>query len=189
MNLPLSAMTLSIASLGLAAADWAYRRAGDSLWPGGPLDETAHLLTTLLVVWALGRRVGERFCVPALIASVAIDLDHVPGSLGANWITAGTPRPYTHSLLAILVILLVALLWQRRRDLLIGVALGIVIHFWRDLSESGSGVSLLWPFSYHSFSLPHAVYVAAMVAVVVAAGVRCTGVRRATSRSRATARG
>jgi inner membrane protein len=182
-----SAPTVCIAGIGLAGADWAYQRAGDSAWPGGPLDETAHLLTALLVLWALGRRATERVGLAALIASVAIDLDHVPDRLGAGWITAGTPRPYTHSLLTVALILSAALVRRRRAELLIGLALGTAIHLWRDLAETGSGVSLLWPFSYQSFSLPHATYVAAIVAVAIVASLRPSGAERTASRSRAAA--
>ncbi|MGZ4178318.1 MAG: metal-dependent hydrolase [Solirubrobacteraceae bacterium] len=153
---------MAAAALILVLADWAYRLAGDSVVPGGPLDETAHLMTTLIVLWALGRRVCDRFLVPALLASVAIDADHVPGALGHDFLTHGTPRPYTHSLLSIVVVLLAAALWRRRRDLLLGVALGLAIHFWRDMSESGAGVSLAWPVSDHSFMLSHTGYLVAM---------------------------
>jgi inner membrane protein len=165
--LELAPATLTVAAVGLAGADWGTQLAGSSLVPGGPLDEIAHLLTTLLVFWALGSRARERFLMPALVASVAIDLDHIPGRLGADWLSAGTPRPYTHSLLTIVVVLAVAALWRRRRDVLLGVAIGLAIHFWRDMAEGGSGVSLLWPISYHSFQYSHGVYVAVMAAFVL----------------------
>jgi hypothetical protein len=153
----------------LALSDWGSELAGNTFLPGGPLDELAHLCTCLLVLWALGRGPTERFLGPALVVSVAIDLDHVPGQLGIDWLTAGTPRPYTHSLSTIAVVLVAALMVRRRRDLLLGIAVGLVVHFWRDLSEPGSGVSLLWPWSYRAFQLPHASYVAAMT-VIVAVG-------------------
>ncbi|MGO9497591.1 MAG: metal-dependent hydrolase [Solirubrobacteraceae bacterium] len=165
-RLGLSGASLALATAGLAAADWGSSRAGSSVIPGGPLDETAHVLTTLLVLWALGPRTSERYMVPALVASVAIDLDHVPAELGANFLTAGTPRPYTHSLLTIAVVLAGALAWRRRRDVLLGVAIGLSLHLWRDTSESGNGVSLWWPFSYRSVNAPHAGYLAAMGCIV-----------------------
>jgi len=172
VKLRLSAGKLAAAAIVLAAADWGSQLAGDSLFPGAPFDETAHAATTLLVVWAVGRRASERFLVPALIASVAIDADHVPGRLGADWLTAGTPRPYTHSLLTIAVVVVAAMLYGRRRDPLLGVAIGLAIHFWRDLAEPGSGVALLWPFSYASMSLPHASYATAMVLVTCVCAYR-----------------
>jgi len=166
IRLCLSGTSLALAALGLAAVDWGSSHAGSSLVPGGPLDETAHLLTALLVLWALDPHTSERMIIPALVASVAIDLDHVPGELGANWLTAGTPRPYTHSLLTVVAVLAGALAWRRRRDLLLGVAIGLALHLWRDTSESGNGVSLWWPFSYGSIRLPHAGYLAVMASIV-----------------------
>lgn len=152
----------------LAAADWGYERVGNSFFPGGPLDELAHALTTLLVLWALGRRVRERFLAWALAASVAIDADHIPDRLGVHWLTAGTPRPYTHSLLTIAVVLLGAALVRRGRDPLLAIALGLALHFFRDLGEVGSGVSLFWPVSYRPLSISHGVYLGVMAAVVLA---------------------
>jgi inner membrane protein len=153
--------------------DWGETQAGASFIPGGPLDETAHLLTMLIVLWALGDRVLARFGPAALVASVAIDLDHIPQYLGDRFWTRGTPRPYTHSLLTIVVVLVLAALWRRRRDVLLGVALGLAFHFWRDLSEPGSGVALLWPISDHSFSVAPSVYLAIMAALVAVCAGRC----------------
>ena len=181
--LVLSPATLTFAAIVLAAADWGYSLAGDSFVPGGPLDETAHLMTTLLILWALGPRICKRFMVPALIASVAIDADHIPGQLGATWLTAGTPRPYTHSLLTIVVVLAIAAVWRRRRDLVLGIAIGLALHFFRDLAEGDAGVSLLWPVSYHSFQYPHGVYVAIVVVVVMIDTARCAVGDRAAGRA------
>lgn len=150
-------------------ADQADQHIGNSVLLGAPLDETAHVLTALLVIWALGG-VADRFLLPALVTSVAVDLDHLPRDLGQTWLTAGTPRPYTHSLLTIAVVLSVAALAKSRRESAIGVALGLVVHFWRDLAEPGTGVALLWPLSSASISLPHASYLGVM-AVAIAAGL------------------
>lgn len=182
----LTPKSLAVASVLFVLADWASQRAGDSVIPGGPLDETAHVLTTLLVLWALGPRFCRaRVLVPALIVSVLIDADHVPGALGSDWLTAGTPRPYTHSLLTVAVVLALALAWRGRRVLLAAIALGLVIHFWRDVSEPGYGVALLWPWSDHGYTLPHASYLAVMAGVVAVDAARCRRVRRpATERAR-----
>ena len=177
----LSPVTLGLAAVLLAAADWGTRLAGDTVIPG-VVDELAHLLTTLLFFWALGPRARERFLVPALIASVAIDLDHIPGRLGVDWLTAGTPRPYTHSLLTIAIVLAGAYILRRRRDLLLGVAIGLAIHLWRDMGEGQSGVSLLWPISNHSFQYPHGGFVAVMAVLVVIDARRCAEAKRAVDR-------
>ena len=163
---------LLVAVVLLAASDWASLRAGDSVVPGGPLDECAHLMTMLLLLWALGPAITRRFLVPALIASVAIDVDHIPQHFGAGFLTVGTPRPYTHSLLTVAVVLGLVWAWRSRRELWLGVALGLLVHFWRDLAEGGPGVSLLWPFSYAWSSLPHWSYVLAMAGVVGVVTVR-----------------
>jgi len=178
----LSPVTLALTAVLLAGADWGTRLAGDTVIPGGPLDELAHLLTTLLFFWALGSRARERFLVPALIASVAIDLDHIPGALGVDWLTAGTPRPYTHSLLTIAIVVASALVLRRRRDLLLGIAIGLAIHFWRDMGEGASGVSLLWPISDHSFQYPHGAYVGVMVVLVLLDAARYVEAKRAIDR-------
>lgn len=170
--LAISPGKLALAAILLALADWGSRLAGDSLFPGAPLDELAHALTTLVAVWSLGPRVQQRLLVPALIASVVIDVDHIPGRLGVDWLTAGTQRPYTHSLLTILVIIALALACRRWRDPLLGVAAGLALHFWRDMGEPSSGVALLWPLSDHSFRACHWEYTAAMVACVLLGAVR-----------------
>jgi len=164
--------------VALVLADWTYRLAGGSVFPGGPLDELAHLLTTLIVLWALGPRICARVLVGALAASVAIDLDHVPGELGHDFLTRGTQRPYSHSLLTILVVLLMAAVWRSRRDVMLGIAIGLAAHFWRDMAEADSGVALLWPFSDHPYTLSHAGYLLAMGAFAGAAAVRCGVSRR-----------
>jgi inner membrane protein len=174
----LTAPRLVLATLGLALFDWGDELAGGSFLPGGPLDEIAHVLTTVLILWALGPRACQRFFLPAVIASVAIDLDHIPGELGAHWLTAGTPRPYTHSMLTIVLVLAVAPLLRRHRDVVLGVALGLASHFFRDLAEPGSGVALLWPWSDHSFSLSHTVYLVIMANVVLTDALRLLAARR-----------
>lgn len=165
-RLRLTPVTLGAAACGLVLADVASELAGDSFFPGGPADELAHLLTMLLVLWALGVR-ARRFAAAALIASVAIDLDHVPGYLGANWLTAGTPRPYTHSLLTLAVLLTAALFVRSHRDLLLGVVVGLAVHFFRDLGEPGSGVALLWPWSRDAERIPHVTYGVVMALVTL----------------------
>jgi inner membrane protein len=112
----------------------------------GPFDETAHLLTTLLVVWALFPGFDRSQLLPVLIASCAIDLDHIPGEFGSTILTGGGPRPFTHSLATVAVLLVVALLWRRQRLLFFALMLGVMSHLWRDLAEpAGSHVPLFWP--------------------------------------------
>lgn len=58
-------------------------------------------------------------------------------------------------------------------ELVAAMVAGLALHFWRDLSEPGSGVALLWPFSYRSFSLPHAEYALVMVVATSVCAYRC----------------
>jgi membrane-bound metal-dependent hydrolase YbcI (DUF457 family) len=153
--------------------------AGGSTLPGGPLDEVAHLLTTLVVLRALGVPLSTRFARAALVMSVLIDLDHVPARLGSQFLTAGTPRPYTHSLLTVLVLLGLAV-WPRWRVVFLGAAFGLVVHLWRDLSESGSAVSLLWPITNHPTRSSHTAYVVAIMVLAAVAVLRLNADRRHT---------
>ena len=127
----------------------------------------------------MGRGTGadSRIAVPALIASVAIDLDHLPQHLGTQFLTAGTPRPYTHSLLTAAVLALAAATGTRRRVMWLGVLAGLLVHFWRDLSEPGAGVSLLWPFFKLALTLPHWSYILVMVVLVGVVAGRLTATR------------
>ena len=103
-----------------------------------------------------------------------IDLDHVPRELGHDFLTRGTPRPSRLVAEAgIVVVLVVAALWRSRRDVLLGIAIGLAIHFWRDMSEADAGVALLWPFSDHSFTLSHAGYLIVMGVFAAAAALTC----------------
>src|SRR5487761_211058 len=97
-----------------------------------PLDEVAHLATAALGLLVLARLIDlpGRFYVAALVASVAIDLDHIPGYLGL----AGDPngRPFTHSLATVAVFAVAAAASRRHRAVLAGAATGLLLHFARD---------------------------------------------------------
>ena len=127
-------------ALGFDAAD---RRVQFDLLSSGPLDEAAHLATGALglLVLACLIDVPRRFYVAGLIASVAIDLDHIPLYLGL--IGDKNQRPVTHSLLTVLVVAGAAAVSRRHRAVLAGVVTGLVIHFARDIAEGppGSGCS------------------------------------------------
>src|ERR1039457_3134513 len=93
-------LLLAAAALAFDAAD---RRIPFGVWTTGPVDEVAHLSTAALGLLVLARFIDapRRFYVAALIASVAIDLDHIPlyhGLLGNQ-----AQRPVTHSLTTVAV--------------------------------------------------------------------------------------
>jgi inner membrane protein len=131
---------------GIALAfDAADRRVQFSILNTGPLDEVAHLATAALglLVLACFIDVPRRFYVAALIASVAIDLDHIPLYLGL--LGNQDQRPVTHSLATVLVFAGAAAVSRRHRAVLAGVATGLFLHFARDIAEGPPGVRLFWP--------------------------------------------
>ncbi|HET9074030.1 MAG TPA: metal-dependent hydrolase [Solirubrobacteraceae bacterium] len=162
-----SALQVLLAAAVLLGADTLYDQFGPSL-SSGVFDELAHVATGLLCLNLLPRRWRNPILAPALLASVLIDLDHVPQYVfHVYWFTQGTPRPYTHSLLSVVVCLVLALAWRRRRVMWVGVAVGLALHFVRDLGEGGgAGVALLWPVSDHAFAYSHRLYLSLMAAAV-----------------------
>lgn len=161
--LPLVAFALVAALDGLTAAT-----DPSSIPVLGALDEPAHLATAWLLLAAfLPARAGA-LRVWALVGAVAIDLDHIP--LYAWHVLAAGPdsRPVTHSLLTVAVLAAAgALAPARLRTPLLGLALGVCLHFVRDLAE-GPGVPLFWPIDSTNVIAPYGGYL--LVLAVVAAG-------------------
>jgi inner membrane protein len=138
----------------------------------GLVDEPAHLATCALALLALafvGMPLSRRFAVAALAASTAIDLDHLPHYLGSHLLMGPSlPRPYTHSLLLVCLLLAVAAaLRSDARGVALGLSFGVAAHLFRDLA-TGPGVSLFWPLSAAAVTIPYAVYAAALLATAVA---------------------
>ena len=158
------------AALLFAVDQYAYQQVGAAVVPQAPLDWIAHLLTTLFIVWALGRWFRAQWLIPALIASVVIDADHIPGRLGSDILTAGTSRPYTHSLATIACLLALSVPRWRWRQIAFGAAVGVASHLWRDLAEPhGAGIALLWPLSDQRITTPAAVYLASVAGLALIA--------------------
>jgi hypothetical protein len=137
----------------------------------GLLDWIGHAATGVVLIAAL--RPSRRMAIGILLGSLLIDLDHLPAHFGSDILTAGTPRPYTHSLLALAVVLAAARL--RRSEALLGAAIGLAGHLVRDLA--GGDVVLLWPLTDAEQSVPFAVYVAALLITAARAAARPTGRR------------
>jgi inner membrane protein len=140
---------LAAMALGFGEAE---RRVQFDLWSTGLLDETSHLATAALglLVLACVLDVPRRFYVAALIASVAIDLDHVPDYLG---LLGDQPqRPFTHSLATVTVFAGAAAANRRHRAVLAGAATGLMLHFARDIAEGPPGVRMLWPLQETAWS-------------------------------------
>jgi inner membrane protein len=139
----------------------------------GLIDEPAHLATCLLFALALAAVARLRpwpvFIAAALVASVAIDLDHLPQYLGWDALKGGGPRPYPHCLLTVgLLVVLASIARGRVKAALLGAAFGVATHLFRDLA-TGPGVALFWPLSDAVVDLPYAAFAAGMaVAVTIA---------------------
>jgi inner membrane protein len=144
-----------------------------TLWQTGVADETAHLLTAILLLSLLPKALPDRFFAGALVGAVAIDLDHLPLILGSDLLTRETNRPLSHSLLSIMVALaLAAIAPARWRATLLGIGAGFALHFWRDMATSTAGVPLLWPLQKTGFVLPYSVYFASLIACVAVMAAR-----------------
>src|SRR6516164_7575333 len=143
-SVPWWAGPLLLAAAALAF-DAAKRRIAFGVWTTGPVDEAAHLATAALGLLVLECfiDVPRRFYVAALIASVAIDLDHIPLYLGL--LGNQDQRPVTHSLATVIVFVVAALVSRRHRAVLAGASTGLVLHFARDIAEGPPGVRMLWP--------------------------------------------
>jgi inner membrane protein len=143
---PVRSWVIPLLLAGVALAfDAADRRVPFSVLATGLLDEPAHLATAALGLLALACFIEapRRFYVAGLIASVAIDLDHIPLYLGL--LGNQDQRPVTHSLTTVLVIALAAAVSRRHRAVLAGCVAGLLIHFARDIAEGPPGVRMLWP--------------------------------------------
>ncbi len=136
----------------------------------GVLDEPCHLATAALALLAAPRlTAGPRATGLVLLASVGIDVDHVPLYLGVPGVAADG-RPYTHSLLTVLVLLALAAT-PRARAVCRPLALGVGLHLVRDVA-TGPGVPLWWPVSGSDVLLPYGAYLALLAAAAAVATSR-----------------
>ncbi len=138
----------------------------------GLVDEPAHLATCALLVLAVatiaGVRPPTRFVMAALIASVVIDLDHLPKYLGSHLAGSGLPRPGTHGLLIVLALLALAAAKRGAvRQISLGAAFGVSAHLLRDLA-TGPGVPMFWPVSSHVATIPYGLLLVFLALCVVA---------------------
>ncbi|HSK50806.1 MAG TPA: metal-dependent hydrolase [Solirubrobacterales bacterium] len=164
------ALAGTVAGLDLT---WALLEGSTGSIAFGLVDEPAHLATCALALLALAALTGSwpsgRFVVAALVASVAIDLDHLPGYLGERLLTGSMPRPLTHGVLLVAALLLVGRATSNRslRQVSLGIAFGASTHLLRDLA-TGPGISALWPLTEDAVQVPYAVYAAILALTAVA---------------------
>jgi membrane-bound metal-dependent hydrolase YbcI (DUF457 family) len=135
-----------------------------------------------------GRPPGVPFTWSVLIASVAIDLDHLPAKLATRGLLYGNlPRPYTHALwlLALLILLAVAAARRARAPgharaalaagVFAGASWGLASHFLRDITTAP--ISLLWPVSGAWLQIPYGWYLSALILLAILPPGRRSGHR------------
>jgi inner membrane protein len=150
----------------ILALDWTIRRTLPPYGVLGLLDEPAHLATVAiaLAAWLRVGKANPVLLVSALASAVAIDIDHLPQVLGWQGLTAGTPRPYTHSAATVVVLATSALLARKQRATawaaFVGCVIGVSSHLWRDLATGAT--ALWWPMSRQSVAAPYWLYVASL---------------------------
>jgi len=167
---PVAALVAAVLSLDLL---WTLLAGSTGTVAYGLIDEPAHLATCVIALLAAtairGSRFPTRFLTAALIASVAIDLDHLPGYLGSHLIVGSMPRPYTHSLLFACLLVAIGLASKRadRRQAWLGVAFGVSAHLLRDVA-TGPGIAFLWPLVAAPIKVPYVLYAGTLVVAMIA---------------------
>ncbi|HTT51408.1 MAG TPA: metal-dependent hydrolase [Streptosporangiaceae bacterium] len=172
--------------LAVVTTDLTISWHGFGFVPRALADEPCHLATALVVLGAMTRVRGAppspAFGWTMLACSVLIDLDHLPQEFGSSILTAGTPRPYTHALWVVLVLVLataVARSWSRRATahapatmtlILAGAASGVSAHFLRDIATAP--MSLWWPVTDAAVQVPYRYYVLALLAIIAVPSAR-----------------
>ena len=146
------------------------------------MDEPCHLATALIVLGTMTRWRGRPPSVPftwaMLIASVAIDVDHLPAELAARGMLYGhLPRPYTHALWLPLLLAVIAVVAARRARpggrgraatvaaVFAGASWGLAAHFFRDVATAP--ISLLWPVSGAWLQVPYGWYLGPLVLLAI----------------------
>jgi inner membrane protein len=161
--------------------DARYRHAEMLVIKEAVIDETAHLATALIVLFCIAPRLSLLRLSGTVIGGTAIDLDHLPALAGSLVLTDGTNRPYTHSALtAVLLILLGVILPAWLREGVWGAALGVTSHVFRDMATGG--VPLLWPLELTSYTVPYSVYIVTLAVGACFATVRCSVARQPLAR-------
>jgi hypothetical protein len=179
-SLAVSRVVSLVLVAGIVVVDYASGWHGMGFVARGLLDEPCHLATTLIILGALTRVRGSApnpvFGWTMLVCSVLIDVDHLPAEFGYWALTQGTPRPYTHALWTLVVLVLGALAayaWSKAapspravtaRHLLAGASWGIASHFTRDIATAP--MAFWWPLSDASVEVQYRWYILAMLVII-----------------------
>lgn len=123
----------------------------------GVLDQTAHLATALIVFFLVAPYTSGYFKLGVIAGTVLIDLDHIPALWDSALFTTQDGRHVSHSILTIAIMLgLVWILKGSAQRAMLGVALGIMVHFFRDLATGG--IPLWWPIDSQTVEISYVVY-------------------------------
>jgi LexA-binding, inner membrane-associated putative hydrolase len=153
---------------------------GMSFAARGLIDEPCHLATALVVLGAITRYrrspPASKFCWSMLACSVLIDIDHLPSEFGSSVLTAGTPRPYTHALWVVAMLILATAVVRRQSKgsaafipvstvpVLDGAIWGVSAHFLRDVATAQ--MSLWWPLTDARVEVPYWWYPGALLLII-----------------------
>lgn len=172
---PVAGLTVAIvcAAVVVTAVDVVAWRArpGQAVW--GALDESGHAATGFILACAVLRDRTIKRIAMVVAASVLIDLDHIPGFFGSAIIQGHAPRPYTHSIAGLVLVLAIAAACRVPARIVILLGAALALHFWRDLAEPGGpGLAFAWPVSHAVATIPYGLYAAVVGLLVFVALVR-----------------
>jgi len=171
-----------IAPLVVVAIDCIYGIFSPRLAVAALMDEAAHITTAGLLIVALTNCPSLEFSLAALASSILIDIDHVPMQLGWDVLTRGTPRPYTHSVLSVIIAGILGLTLKLDAGRIArGVSFGVAAHLLRDVA-TGGGVSLFWPVTNRNVHVSYSSYIVLLCLLSVIIVVRNTGKMSANAR-------
>jgi membrane-bound metal-dependent hydrolase YbcI (DUF457 family) len=152
------------------------------------MDPLTHGLASLAATRAFFPRAPREAVIAAVIAGTAADIDRLSAFAGATPYFAAN-RTYTHSLLAAIVIAVMAAalspyFWQKKGSekspfapVCAMAALAALLHLAMDLTQS-DGVALLWPFRGTRFALDWVAGFDLWILIVLLAGVLVPGLLR-----------
>jgi LexA-binding, inner membrane-associated putative hydrolase len=167
----MSAVPWLLTSLGVFLIDVLLQHHSLPLGAMALLDESAHAATGLLFLRAFYARLPPLIVMSLLVGAVLIDVDHIPMHFGWDFLTQGTERPYTHSLIiagcgALLGLLLTGTL----RLVILAAAFGLVTHLLRDMATGG--LALYWPVTDRTVLLPYPGYTGMLLIALIAGILR-----------------
>jgi hypothetical protein len=171
----LLAMLMAPAMVLIMGIDLRLRGSEDIL-THGIVDETAHLLTALVIFSAI-RALGFPVNWPmALFGAIVADVDYLLIREGLMDHVGDTSRGLLHTLGPALGVIAIGLAVPPLRVVLLSLGVGMLTHVLRDSATAST--SLLWPLSDHAFHLRYSVYLAVLIGfTLITTGIVALGAR------------